>query len=585
MKKWLSMSFFTKNLLLSSFNIILIGAVLIASGYWIEKNVLIDQLHGQITAVTQTWAKGLDAKAVAQTVTEKSYEGTAQTKLRAYLDAVNKDNPNIAQAYVFGTELKDGNQTSLVAMPTSLMTAFQEAKLTIGDFYEQPKEVANGLRSMLASGKPTFTSFYSDSFGTWTTVAYPIKDDSGKIFAYFAADVDASAVPNGLKKLLTNGIGIMAGFLVLVLLVQYFVSRRTMRPLKELMRGIEQVNEGQLDVVLRTGDDDLGRINAKFNEMVRRIGETMEKVQQASETLTVSARQLHAVSEQNSTEATKITASINEIMANISAQEQSADEGARAMSEMAVVIQSISDNSTQVAGEASGMERISIEGNEVVERVTAQMGQIEQFVSDTGAAVKLLEGRSQEIENIVSVISNISAQTNLLALNASIEAARVGEHGKGFAVVAGEVRKLAEQSNQSATQITALIKEVQEEISNAVHAMEKGSGEVRAGIEVAGNLEHLFGDLLIATRTVSNQIHEVSSSTEQMSAGTQELTATTEELSATAGVTAHNSMQIAVSIEQQKASLGSLVESSTELSAMSEQLQALVGRFTVRKKR
>ncbi|REE91534.1 methyl-accepting chemotaxis protein [Paenibacillus taihuensis] len=253
------------------------------------------------------------------------------------------------------------------------------------------------------------------------------------------------------------------------------------------------------------------------------------------------------------------------------------------MSEMAVVINNIAENSSKVAQEAAAMERMSIQGNDVVEKVTFQMDNISQFVTQTNSIVKLLERRSQEIESIISLIIGISKQANLLALNASIEAARVGEHGKGFAVVASEVRKLAEQSSQSAAQITGLIKEIQGEIVDAVHAMDRGVNEVRMGIDVANEMEKIFGKILNTTRTVTSQIHEVSSATEQMSAGTQELAATSEELSASAGLTSISSSKIAGSIEEQKASLETLSESTAHLYAMSGELQQLVDVFRVRR--
>ena len=576
------MSFFSKNLLLSFFNIVLIGTILISSSYMIQKNILVKQLREQITTTTQEWNKEINPLKVEQTIKEKSYKGPVQTELRAILDQINKYNPNIAQAYIFGTELKDGNQTSLVAMPTSLMQAFTEAKLNIGDMYEQPEAMTDALTEMLTTGKPTFTSFYSDSFGTWTTILYPIKDSQGKISTFFAADVDASAVPEGLKMLLFNGITIMVIFLLVIFLIQYFVSRLTLKPIKELIRGIEQVSNGNLQIELEAGKDDLGLVNDKFNRMVNRINAMMVKVQQTSYAVTDSAKELYSFSEQNSKNAEEITANMKEINVEIASQNQSSSDGARAMAEMSFVIQNIAENSSKVADEAFEMEQKSKKGNEVVEQVIKQMEQIEKFVYQSTNAIESLDSRSQEIGNIVSLIMGIASQTNLLALNAAIEAARVGEHGKGFAVVAGEVRKLAEQSDNSANQISELIKEIQEEIKTAVQALHQGTDEVRLGLQISGTTGTLLSEILKATQNVTNQIQEVSSSTEQMSAGTEELTATAENLSASAGITAANSSKISQSIEEQKESMSAIVKSSIDLTAMSEELQQLVNQFQVR---
>ncbi|MBY0119103.1 MULTISPECIES: methyl-accepting chemotaxis protein [Paenibacillus] len=579
------MSFFSKNLLLSFTNIVIIGVALIASSYYFQKTVLVDQLHGQVEQITKKWAEDINPTEVQAAITEGSYDGATQTKLRAYFDEMQEYYPNIAQAYIFGVELGGDNKrlTSLVAMPTNLREAFQSENVNIGDMYEQPVVVANALKEMLNTDRPTFTTFYSDDFGTWTTIAYPIKDSNGKIFSYFAVDADASAVPAGLNSLLKNGIIILVAFLLLFLIIQYLVVKNTLSPIRHLIKGIDDVSRGNLNVNIPTGKDDLGLVNEKFNTMVRKINDTIVKVQITSQEVNQSAKELYEVSERNSENADSINNNVTQITSNIRSQEQATRDSARAMSEMATVIQTIASSSASVADEAYEMERRSQQGNSVVRQVSEQMNLITESVKNTASAIEVLESRSQEIGDILNIISGISSQTNLLALNASIEAARVGEEGRGFAVVAGEVRKLAEQSEQATSQVGVLIQEIQAGIKQAVRAMEQGTSEVDTGLSVADQTGQLFEDILEAAKKVSNQIQEVSSATEEISAGTEEMTATADDLSSSVSKTANSSEQISSSVDEQKASLITLVDSSTRLNSMSEELQELISHFNVSK--
>lgn len=583
LQKYRNFSFITKNVIFSSINIVLIGAILIVSSYIIQQRVLVTQLHKQIQMVTDNWANGIDVTKVKEAIHEKSYEGPVQTALREHLSSVKKFNPNIAQAYIFGTELQDGNKTSLVAMPESLMNDFKKENVQIGDMYEQPQTVAIALDEMLKTGKPTFTSFYSDVFGTWATIAYPIKDIDGKIFAYFAADADASAVPDGLHTLLTYEILILLIFLVLIILLQIFITRKTLAPIKQLIDGIDEVSKGNFEVQVPIGKNDLGLINEKFNDMVGKIRGMLIKVKRTSDEVTLSARNLLSVTEQNSEHANKITRNIQEISDGIQKQEQATNDSSRAMSEMAIVISNIAGSSSTVSDEAYAMESISIQGNEIIQQVSNQMGLITQSVTNTSNAIQALDNRSREIGDILSIITGISSQTNLLALNAAIEAARVGEQGRGFAVVAGEVRKLAEQSEHSAQQIAGLIKEIQTDITNAVHSMEKGMEEVQVGMQISQQTGSLFSEILAATKKVSAQIQEVSSATQEISAGTEEMTATADELQAAARRTATTSGSISSAVQQQTASMHSIVEASNRLTTLSEDLQELITHFNVQK--
>ncbi|TQS00515.1 methyl-accepting chemotaxis protein [Paenibacillus ottowii] len=579
--RWSTMSFFGKNLLISFINIVLIGAILITSSYILQKNILTTQLQDQVKVLTKKWAEDVDKTKVEQALSEKDYNGSVQQELRKFLDSIHTFYPNVAQAYIFGTELKEGNQTSIIGVPTNLVQAFQTSKMNIGDMYTLPKENAEAVNEMLQSNESALSSFYTDEYGTWTTIVYPITDASGKVTSAIFFDVDANSVPAGLHKLLLYGVSLLILFLAIFLTIQYLLVKRTLSPIRSLMKGIEEVSEGNLNVKIKTGLDDLGIINQKFNSMIKRLNDTMVKVQDTTQEVTGSAQELLSISEKNSTNTNIINNNIREITQGLEAQDHAALESSRAMNEMSTVIQTIAESSSSVADQAYSMEKRSVEGNQVAQKLSNQMDSISTTMESTVDSVNALQNRSNEISNIVSIITGIASQTNLLALNASIEAARVGEEGKGFAVVAGEVRNLAEQSQESAKQIAELIEEIQKEIEQTVRGISLGTKEVHVGLEVTKQTGQMFSEILEASNKVSSQIQEVSSATEQISASTQEMSATSDELSSTVSKTVSSSKQIEQTIGEQTESMASIVQASDKLTSMSGELEELISFFKV----
>lgn len=145
-------------------------------------------------------------------------------------------------------------------------------------------------------------------------------------------------------------------------------------------------------------------------------------------------------------------------------------------------------NAQNVSEKASQSLGFSQKEKEAVRENIEKMLTLRQKIQIIAELILELSEHTQQIGSTIGIVEDIAEQTNMLALNAAVEAARAGEHGKGFAVVAGEIRKLADESKQATTKITALIKDIQQATNSTVMATEEGSKEIELGVKLADNI-------------------------------------------------------------------------------------------------
>ena len=251
------------------------------------------------------------------------------------------------------------------------------------------------------------------------------------------------------------------------------------------------------------------------------------------------------------------------------------------INEMSTVIQTVAENAQDVSTSAFSATNIAQDGGKQIDMAIRQIAIISDTVNSTANIVEDLGTKSQEIGQIIDLITNIASQTNLLALNAAIEAARAGEQGRGFAVVAEEVRKLAEESEEATKRIALLIEQVQGETDKAVSAMQSGTNEVANGTEVVAKAGEAFEQIIVAVEKVNEQIQEMSAASEEMAASAETALDSIEQTTLTAEENAVLARQISQMAEEQMAGSQEINASLDNLNSIVQDLETSIEYFKV----
>ena len=217
----------------------------------------------------------------------------------------------------------------------------------------------------------------------------------------------------------------------------------------------------------------------------------------------------------HSTEKTQHTATELAQASNKQAREiASASAAVTDMAESMSAVSNDADNSVKVAQQSV---EIAQKGAQVVRGTIGSMENIRESIQETSKRIKRLGESSQEIGDIVGLITEIADQTNILALNAAIQASTAGDAGRGFAVVADEVQRLAERAGNATKQIEGLVNTIQADTNEAVKSMEMSTAGVVSGASMAEDAGVAPKEIETVSTQLSNLIKGISESTKQQS--------------------------------------------------------------------
>jgi methyl-accepting chemotaxis protein len=355
------------------------------------------------------------------------------------------------------------------------------------------------------------------------------------------------------------------------------------RPLYEILKVTEKVAQGDLTAkVSYVSRDEIGQLAKSFNKMTKQLEDLIGKVSETSNRVSSETGKFTKDVEHTTQGAIQISRMVQEIASGSDIQVKETEESAQVLEEMTNGIQSVAEAASDVSEMSFQAKNQAIKGRESIQLGKQQMDKIHHVTQQAVEEINSLHRNSEEIGQIIEVITDIANQTNLLSLNAEIEAARAGEHGKGFAVVAGEVRKLAEQSESSADKIVRLIRGIQEQTTRTAKVMDEGAKEVQKGTATVNEADTSFEKIVEVIETVADKTQDVSAAVQEMSASSQQIVVSSEQTAEIAKKSVENVNNVAATTEDQQTAMERVSEYAKSLKRSAEELNQSIRQFQVR---
>lgn len=356
-----------------------------------------------------------------------------------------------------------------------------------------------------------------------------------------------------------------------------------------IKRNTRAINDSILDIAQAGGDltrrvnvktkDEFSQIADSTNILIESISKLIRRVSDLAENVSGSSQELMALADENARTIDFIANSTIDIANDSTEILGSIGNAANEMQTLQQSMHELNEKALEVQQAALKMKDAAHIGSHSVTQSSNVMLEIEETMATTSATVENLGRKSENITSIISTITAIAEQTNLLALNAAIEAARAGEHGKGFAVVADEVRKLAEQSQVAAREVSTIVGSIQIEVKSIIEQNETGVQKVIRGVEVTNETTDSLQNILLQTEKTSDILTHMVGQIEETLVNSHDVNASFAHVSAIADNTAANTELSAAAASQGSASMEEINASAVELAAQADNLRSVVSEF------
>ncbi|WP_054940129.1 methyl-accepting chemotaxis protein [Paenibacillus ihuae] len=524
----------------------------------------INHNYSKLTLVQELTDNIRTADGLAARYVMSNTDGDRTTYLTAYEAEIPEitaaitqlKNAGINEAELAGiTELETGWSTYL----TALESAFALAKE--GNFPAAQKEFTNLSLDSIINSQLVFENMLNEEI---------------------AAEQSQAEAHRGSAMGISLGV---TGFSVLLAaVIALLLSQRILKPIRDVNGQLMEIADGEADLTRKLtvrSQDEIGEMARHFNRMTDNLGRIIGQVSQSANSLAVSSSKLTSDSGMTAATTERIADIMGTVASGTDKQMNDLQTNMTTILEISTAIQQIAASVQDISDASLRSADYAISGDQSLQAATRQMASINRSIQTLSQQVLGFVERSQDIGSIVDVIKGIASQTNMLALNATIEAARAGEQGRGFAVVADQVRKLAEQSGESASLIAGMAAGIQTDAASAVKMMKSSMDEVEEGTGIIEQAGRSFGEIRISIDTLTGQIQEVSGAVEEITAATDEIVVSIRNVTEISETTASNTQHVSAASQEQMASVEQIASSASNLSTMAQGLQGLVARFNV----
>ncbi|SPF37757.1 HAMP domain protein [Candidatus Desulfosporosinus infrequens] len=443
------------------------------------------------------------------------------------------------------------------------------------DSYPLPQALVKGL----VNGQAQFTV---SGDGQSNILLIPFKDYQGEVKGYIKTVLSRAGAVQDLNALIrwVSLVGLVV--LVFGVISGYFVSLVFTRPLIQLTENAEVLATGNLKVDIKTNwYGELETLALAMKKMLENTKEICASINQAVGQVEDSAREMSVATDQTSIGAEQVAISVSQVA--VGAQKIAKRTSAMGVQNEGInqSVQTLAGHMERIAGCTSDVTDQTVRGEKTMQDLAESMRSFVAKVEEIQSGSLILKEQTGQIRGITQIITGISDQTNLLALNAAIEAARAGEAGRGFAVVAEEVRKLAEGSKQSASQIAGLIDQVALNVENSARATEEAGKLIEEQSGIGDRAMGQFKEISLGTQTVSQLLGEMDGEVQQVIQMGQAITRSVYEIADMSQEDAAAAEEIAASTEEMSASVSMIRESTQHLILLMGELKAQSKRFEI----
>jgi Methyl-accepting chemotaxis protein len=454
----------------------------------------------------------------------------------------------------------------------------------IGQLVEN--DAVKGLLGEIGRGnRPQTDVIVYDYKGVTKYASFYIDPDMSFILVVTA---DEKEILHGVTSLTVNSS--IGGLIVLLLcnIVGFIVALKLVKPIERTTREASRLAEldftemeSKKSLLNRNRKDETGVMNRAISALQQELALVAANINEQCEKLNAESGSMARSVDETLNTVEQVEKAVNEIAQGATSQAQETQTATEQIIVMGSMIEETGVDVEELRENARKMRNASEQAMEILDA----LGEVNQQTKDAIAVIAkqtdVTNESAMKIKMAVDIITDIAEETNLLSLNASIEAARAGEQGRGFAVVAGQIQRLAEQSNESAQQITGIIELLIQETQRAVQTMADVKVVIEKQDENVNLTERAFGDVKEGITQSIEGIRTIAKRTEELDQARVKVVDVVQNLTAIAEENAASTEETSASATEMSAIMESIDNNAKNLNEVAEQLHATISKFKI----